>query len=460
MMKRELTDYDIFPKVFRADTAVTVRIVPLGKHAAFDTTQAYTLHVCPLSEGSPHTYEHRANIFTYCLTPEPDGGFTFTHTFHGEQEHYIRIVGPDGKRLLQLSVYSLGDDLVGRYPYMGDLHMHSCRSDGTEAPEIVAANYRKYGYDFLAITDHHRYYPSLEAMRAFEDVPLDYTLVPGEEVHLPGNDVHIVNFGGTYSVAGLIKNGHQNTERGEEATFRSLAGACPPTLSQDEYKAEVNALMAKLDLPQDFPDRFAYASCVWAFNHIRKADGLGIFCHPYWISDVYQVPESFVELLMERQPFDAFEVCGGERYYEQNGFQWARYYEDREKGRKYPIVGSTDSHGSVHNDKKFTAKTIVFARKNTRETLISSIKDFYSVAVDTIGENKFIGEFRLVKYACFLMRNYFPQHDDLCYEEGRAMKDYACGDENARKILETLSGRTEALRKKYFHFETRKNVKA
>ena len=452
MMKRELTDYDIFPKVFRADTAVTVRIVPLGKHAMFDTAREYTLHVCPLSEGHPRTYEHRPNIFTYRLTPEPDGGFSFTHAFGGEQEHYIRIVGADGKRLLQLSVYSIGDDLVGRYPYMGDLHMHTCRSDGKEAPEIVAANYRKYGYDFLAITDHHRYYPSLDAINAFKDVPLDYTLIPGEEVHLPGNDVHIVNFGGTYSVANLLKTGRQNIEWGEGAKFRSLDGVCPPTLSEEEYRSEVNTLLSTLDLPLDFPDPFAYAACVWIFDQIRKANGLGIFCHPYWIADVYQVPESFVELLMDRQPFDAFEVCGGESYYEQNGFQWARYYQDREKGRKYPVVGSTDSHGSVHNVHKLTAKTMVFARKNEREALIAAIKEFYSVAIDTVGEDKFIGEFRLVKYACFLMRNYFPLHDELCYEEGRAMKDYACGDEKARKILETLSGRTEALRKKTFLF--------
>lgn len=456
MMKRELTDYDIFPKVFCADTAVTVRIVPLGKHAAFDITKEYTLHVRPLSEGNPRVYENRPNIFTYHLTPERDGGFTFVHVFAGEQEHFIRVLGADGKRLLQLSVYSIGDDLVGRYPYMGDLHMHTCRSDGTEAPDIVAANYRKYGYDFLAITDHHRYYPSLEAMNAFKDVPLDYTLIPGEEVHLPGNDVHIVNFGSTYSVAALLKSGPQNVERGEHAKYRSLDGVCPPTISEEAYRAEVNARLATLDLPQDFPDPFAYAACEWICDQIRKANGLAIFCHPYWISDVYQVPETFVELLMERQPFDAFEVCGGLAYYEQNGFQYARYYQDREKGRKYPVVGSTDSHGSVHNPHKLTARTIVFATENKRETLISSIKDFYSVAVDMVGEAKFIGEFRLVKYACFLMRNYFPLHDELCYEEGRAMKDYVCGDPNAKKILETLSGRTEALRMKYFHFKTLK----
>ncbi len=452
MMKKELANYDIFPKVFRAGRTVTVNIVPLGKHAKFDSAKEYTLRVCPLSQGSPEVYKRQSNRFEYKLKPGKNGGLTFKHAFKGEQEHFVRVHDKDGKRLVQLSVYSVGADLAGRYPYIGDLHMHTFRSDGREAPEIVAANYRKYGYDFLGITDHQRYYPSLEAMNAFKDVPIDYTLVPGEEIHLPGNDVHIVNFGGEYSVTGILKKSCQNLERGEGPEFRSLAGVCPRTMTDDEYRAEVNALMRKLRLPSGFVERFAYAACVWIFNHIRKAKGLGIFCHPYWISDVFQVPEDLNDYLLKTHPFDAFEVCGGESYYEQNGFQWAKYYEDRERGIKYPIVGATDSHGSVHNDNKLVARTIVFARANERKELIASIKDFYSVAVDTVGGNKFIGEFRLVKYACFLMRNYFPLHDELCFEEGRAMKALVCGDKNAKKVLHAISGRTEELRRKYFHF--------
>ena len=35
--------------------------------------------------------------------------------------------------------------------------MHTFRSDGHQAPAIVAAEYRKNGYDFLALTDHRKY---------------------------------------------------------------------------------------------------------------------------------------------------------------------------------------------------------------------------------------------------------------------------------------------------------------
>ena len=50
------------------------------------------------------------------------------------------------------------------------------------------------------------------------------------------------------------------------------------------------------------------------------------------------------------------------------------------------------------------------------------------------------------------MQNYFPIHDDLCFEEGRAMKAYACGEEGSRETLEFLHGRCEKLLKKYFAF--------
>ncbi|HZK20897.1 MAG TPA: hypothetical protein VFC76_01320 [Oscillospiraceae bacterium] len=450
-LRQELTDYEIFPKVFLENTEVTIHIVPLGQHAKFSKGEEYTIHIRPLSEGAPWSYPNRNNITEYELATDDNGGFTITHKFAGEQEYFIRVM-ENGKKLLQLSVYAVAKDLYGRYPYKGDLHMHTFRSDGSESPAVVAANYRRYGYDFLAITDHQRYYPSIEAMEAFKDIKTDYVLIPGEEVHLPNNDVHTVNFGGKYSINGLLESRSQTKECPRGSKYNSENSDHLPVISDEDYIKEVDALIPTLDIPEDFPDKFQYASCVWIFNHIREADGLGIFCHPYWISDAYHVPESLTELLMQNQPFDAFEVAGGEVYFEQNGFQWTKYYEDRALGRNYPIVGSTDSHGSVHNAAKLVASTIVFAHENERAELIDSIKKHYSVAIDTVGEDMIIGDFRLVKYACFLMKNYFPLHDELCFEEGRALKAYACGDKDEKAILDLMYGRTEKMRKKYFKF--------
>ena len=448
MVKLELTNYDIFPKVFRCDTPVEVTIKPLGLHVAF--SGEYTIQVRAFNEGNSARYPERNNLKEYPVTPCEDGSIRFTHTYKDEQEHYVDIV-KDGKRVVRLSVYSLYEDLVGRYPFRGDLHMHTTRSDGNQAPAIVAANYRKNGYDFLAMTDHDSYYPSLEAINAYKDVPIEYNLVTGEEVHLEGNDIHIVNFGGKYSVNALMPGDH-HIDVGDGKDLRSLDGECPDVISVEEYKRQVNELAETLNIPEGI-EKFTYAACVWIFNHIRKADGLGIFAHPYWLQNVLHVPESLTEYIMATQPFDAFEVLGGENYFEQNGWQTIRYYEDRAKGRRYPIVGSTDSHSSVHNRNALIASTIVFAPENTREGIVYSIKDFYSVAVDSIStELRIVGEMRFVRYATFLLREFFPLHDELCFEEGRLMKDYACGEEGAEETLRFISGRMKKQREKYFKF--------
>ena len=283
----------------------------------------------------------------------------------------------------KLAVYALEDDLYGRYAYLGDMHMHSCLSDGREAPDIVAANYRSYGYDFMAITDHRRYYPSLMVMEKYSRLPLDIKFYPGEEIHLPGTDVHIINFGGDYSVNGLVSTSLQH-ERGTDKKFRSVENAknVPDIMSEEEYLSECDKAAEKYDIPEGIEKR-DFGACVWTFEKVREGGGLSIFCHPYWISDVYQVPENFTEYMLTVHPFDAFEVLGGESYYRQNGFQTALYYEMRERGIDFPVVGNTDTHGSTeHNPIRLTANTIVFAKENTRDAIVSAVKDGYSVAED------------------------------------------------------------------------------
>ena len=455
-ISNELRNYDIFPKVVPAGKTSAITVKPLGWHAAFKQGETYSLNVCPLDEGRWSDYPDRPNKFEFDVTPDEDGCVRFEFEFFGEQQYFIRLRQENFK--LQLSVYSIFEDLVGRYPFRGDLHMHSRRSDGSQAPEIVAANYRKTGYDFMALTDHRRYYPSLDAIAAYKDVPIELCLVPGEEVHLPNdwkthiNDIHIVNFGSNYSVNALVENGNIEAEAFKD-TRRAVIPDPPPTRTQEEYWAEIDAYMQTIDIPASLTgtERWTYASCHWIFSHIKRGGGLGIFCHPYWISDVFQVPPSFVDAMMEAHPFGAYELLGGENYYEMNGFQMADYYRDVAKGRRYPIVGSTDTHASVNSRNSHLCSTIVFSPENERASLTDAIGNFYSVAVDTIDETiRYAGEWRFVRYACFLDKNYFPLHDELCFEEGRAMKDYVMGEPGAKETLEFISGRMKKQREKYF----------
>ena len=456
-----LENFDYWPKVFAAGVETEVRIRPLGGRPCFLPGESYRLVVCALEQGKPQWFPVSASFEEKTVVADGEGGFAFSYTFPSEQAYYLRFFDREGNRKEQFPVYCVEGDLVGRYPFRGDTHLHSTFSDGRQLPEVVCANYRRYGYDFLAITDHHRYYPSLRAMEVFRDVPTELCICPGEEVQLPEanglkNDVHIINFGGLWSVNDLVP-GREVKNLGTDPKYRSLDGTCPPSMDQRSYDALMQELTEKISVPEGV-DPMPAASCKWIFDEIRKADGLGIFAHPCWINDVYHVPDKLWRLMVRERWFDAFEVLGGENYYEQNGFQTVRYYEDRADGFRYPIVGASDSHNSnPSNDKNDVGATIVLSPENERSALIRSIKDFYSVAVDNVSaEPRLVGDSRLVRYCWFLLSFYFPQHDALCAEEGRLMKQYTVGTseekQEALALLKAIHGRVRRNMEKNFGF--------
>ena len=327
--------------------------------------------------------------------------------------------------------------------------MHTCRSDGGEAPATVAANYRGHGYDFTVISDHHRYYPSLEAIEYYGDLT-DLTIVPGEEVHLPLNDVHYVNFGGSYSINALVKPS-ANDEQGDDLAHRSLDGKAPEPMTREAF-LEMIRERAKA-VPREYEsERLSFAVMQWIYEHMQANGGLGIFPHPYWLCQMMQLPEDYTEFIYKEAPFDAFEVLGGENYYQHNGFQTGLYYEMKAKGIDHPVVGSTDTHGSTeHNRNALICSTIVFSKANTREELIDAIKNKYSIAVDSISkEYRLVGDFRLMKYASFLIENYFPIHDLACRAEGYYMNRYIAGDKRALDVLKAMKGQIPEMQKKYF----------
>lgn len=463
--------YDVYPLVVREDKETVIHIRPLGSKKEFEVGKEYHVIITDMDGADPKDFPATGD-YKYSKAVYGEDGFEISCTFHGEGEHFIAFTDDDEavkekfvrKFINKFNVYSVRDDLAERYPFIGDLHVHSNLSDGTETPEVVCANFRKYGYDFLTISDHHRYYPSLRAIDFYKNVPTELTIVPGEEVQMPPiydmmNEVHIVNFGGEYSINSLVEY-LAVEEVGEDLSVRATRkNNVPPVMTREEFSEKMQLLANETEVPSDV-DALPVAVCTWIFDEIRKANGLGIFAHPNWRKRLsYQIPERFTDVMFERKPFDAFEVLGGESYFEQNGFQTVRYYEEAAKGRRVPIVGSTDSHSSSPLFKKgHICSTIIFSPENERTALINSVKEFYSVAVDTIStEFRLVGENRFVRYGCFLLKNYFPLHDDLCYEEGRLMKQYAtgtqCEKEEALSILSVICGRVKRQREKYFDFK-------
>lgn len=425
-MRNELHQYDIYPKVLLVDNVSTIAIKSLDERFKFGVNKEYKINIAPLEE--IRVYEFNEYNTVSCKS---DGNkLTFKYKFASEQEYSIRIYDEEAiknnKPIVKLSVYAVDEDLYERVPLMGDLHAHSCRSDGEESPAVVAANYRKAGFDFFALTDHGQYKPSQEAIDAYKDVDIDLNIVNGEEVHSPENYVHIVNFGSDSSINELF----QTDEVG--------------------FKAEIGELMETMFVPHNV-DPYVYCSCALVATKIRERNGLPIFCHPYWISDTYNVPTNLSYALLNNDICDAFELTGGQTVHE-NNMQLALWGEVRAIGVNVPIVGSSDSHGTINGEWFKISKTVVFSYYNDKNEIIDSIMDLYSVAVEHYHGEKYRvhGSLRLVAYTRFLLENYFPLHDELCEEEGRLMRKYYENTDGSKEQLEKLTGRCDRLFNKYF----------
>jgi len=92
--------------------------------------------------------------------------------------------------------------------------------------------------------------------------------------------------------------------------------------------------------------------------------------------------------------------------------------------------------------------TICFAPSVELPDLIKAIKEERSVAIETPAGRlpRAFGPYRLVAYTHFLLRYVLPVHDELCYEEGRLMIEYAGGKKEVIEELKLLQGQV----KKYY----------
>ena len=427
-MKTENRYYDIHPRVVAAHTETTITIQPRFGHVGLDPEKQYQAVIYPAElYVAPHGDADEAR------TVLEKGSMAVTYPFVEEQEYVLEILDISGDEpavALRTLLYCVAEDLYGTRPYKGDLHIHSCRSDGKESPAYVGAACRRVGFDFMALTDHGQYAPSLEVEEAFANTDHDLLICRGEEVHPPGNPVHMINFGGDFSVNELIAS------------------------DEDAYSSAVAQAAGKLADVEGDEVRMQVASCNWVFDQIRSGEGLGIFCHPYWhVRHGYTPAGPVTDAIFARQPYDAYEVIGGygRDAVDSNTLQIARYHEERIKGREIPIVGVSDAHGCENADLFGWYYTIVFAPELTRDAIITSIKELRSVAVEAIpGEAiRAYGPLRLVKYALFLINEVLPAHDELCVEEGRLMIEHVAGDEAAAGELASKSGRCERLFGKY-----------
>ena len=442
-MRRELHYFDIYPK-----------IIPIGKTSAI-TIKYRERYFNPADGPVKIAIIPMTEIVKAMQTPveieafSNNGIIKFEYCFEKEQEYRLKIALKENE-WVGLSVYALDEDLYERIPLKGDTHVHTTITDGWESPEAVAGYYRKAGYDFISISDHRKYEGAAIARQFYEGINIDFEIIDGEEIHAPKNPVHILSFGSKYCISDIYRS------------------------DEERYYAEVQEIMDSLDPEIVFCDereKFIYASCLWVYARIREAGGLAVLAHPHALvngMDAYNIQDSLLSLQFKNQCFDALELVGGRSPAETN-MQLAFYFTACKNGcGDFPIVGGSDAHEVVKEAFSCSSLknrgvrnrpygfgefyTIVFAKANETAEIISAVKTGYSVAIDEYRGSvpRVHGDYRLVSYVLFLLSEYFPIHNDMCYEEGRLMIELAYGDEqNAAEELRRRAGKMDALIRRY-----------
>lgn len=434
-MNYEMHYFEVFPQIVCADKVSVIRIRPKFAAPRFPDG-------IPVVDVFPVNGQYGTSRFHNFCEYETSGDRTLRKIcregetllihalFPGEQSHAIRV--EMGGYAVCFPVYSLKPDLFALRPFRGDFHIHSSESDGVNDPAYIPARFRKEGVDFIAITDHRKMKPSQKAISAWADLKIGFQIYSGEELHLPNNPVHMLNFGGSFSVNALAYE------------------------QKEKYYSEVREIAMKLSHITE-GNRFITASCEWAFRQIRKGGGISVFCHPYWRIPHAQhvISESLVDDILSERKFDVYEVVGGKdlESWDDNNLQMIRYYAEQAKGNRFPCIAVSDSHHADSGKRTGWYSTVVLARTDSFTDLAESLKKGLCGAVRTVTNEQpeVIGEnLRLSRYFIFLVKNYFPKIREICEPEGFLMTEALSGNANSRKLLSLRGNETEKFRECFF----------
>lgn len=420
---------DAFPMIVRADSEATITLVFENEPLLATPEDVQLEYIC--ADGLTAEGQVLASRKGEVIPCRIDGNtITATTRFRGETEHTLRVVqkssDPKKPRILgTASLYSLKPDYFALRPYRGNMHMHSKFSDGdkNETPAMMVATCRKLGHDFAIETDHRTYAGSLSAIEDFSKLPTDMKTFPGEEVHSPGNGVHILSLGASESITDWFTN------------------------KRSEYDAAVAKEEAKL--PETLPENLKYpiAASFAVWDKIRACGGVAVYAHPYWRPTHRQyIPTVISDYLLATARFDAMEVLNGGS----SDLSILHYNELRARGLKIAGIGVTDAHASKNLE---PAYTLILAESLAFPSLAKNIRlrNCAAVDIDPISKRQtVIGEFRFSRYAIFLVNHFYSKQNDICQQEGEWLLKALDGDVDAIALLKKSQGTTPSLRLKYW----------
>lgn len=220
----------------------------------------------------------------------------------------------------------------------------------------------------------------------------------------------------------------------------------------ERVAVEMKKIADGLDL-QNKEDREELAWFSWVHNEIKKAGGISVYPHPFWvIIDALNIRTKTSMEIYKRGLTDVYEILGGTCDKEHNRMQVQMYYEMVSRGCKLPIIAATDSHGALeHGVRQFDQVwTITFSED--ADKIPDNILKGYSAAVDNYvpSDKNVYGDFRLVNYTWFLIQNYYELHDELCFSAGQAIARYVLGDKSQKELIAALENEIKKFNNAFF----------
>jgi len=345
--------------------------------------------------------------------------FEYTPTCTGEHTVYLyrekdQRIWPENP-YMEFRFYVTPEKFKGKFPFKGDLHLHSIYSDGREAPLLVAAECREKGMDFAALTDHHDYEASLLAIKAAEEVDMDILLLKGEEISPHYGLGHIVSIGADRFLTSELVSDDVDYDYGD---------------GMDGWLKGMEAKTAKMwekyhglfgEIPEGVHERM-YTYFCGIISEIRKAGGFAIFAHPYWPStgamDIFRKTADF---LLEKGHFDALELMGDTGY--QKGFTFLNRFI---KESDHPYVSSSDAHSQDNVAERYS---IIFTKSLTEETIKEAVLKKQCIAATKEKGDLvlFANDPELQEFGYFLENNFFPKAELLKKGQGIAYKTFLAG---------------------------------
>jgi len=398
-------NYVVFPKVIPIGQEVKITISGLHDRT-INPEQSYNIRIQAMCDHADDkqfkTSGLPARVKSEVCELSKGGVIEFTYKFTTKGEYSITIMQDNDKNtwLATERVYSAMPELASLRAYRGDLHIHTYYSDGRMSPIHMAVMGRKIGLDFAAITDHRRYFSSLEAIEMAKKIDLDLLLFPGEEMDF--GSAHVVSVCASASVT---------EARGDEESYKNQ-------LKEVAENSLKNTIMV------DNFTKEQYAPAKWTVDKIHEFGGYAFLAHPYWVSgNRYDHNLPLFNQFLKDKNIDGVEVIGGHwpHEFESNWLAIAKYYEEVAKGHKIPILGNSDTHYNYKIGKDLFGWywTMVFAKSLTKEDIFDAILNLKSVACERPNGERFVtcGPYDLVEYTCFLDREFFPLHDKICSME-------------------------------------------